>query len=634
MLKVGNACKILDFDIVNIPGGDDEKDRAGRLQTAFVELNKNHRFGSDPVCIAVTGNICLCREFQLPAGSDDNPAKLNDLVQYEAKQQIPFPLDQVEWGYERYEDQAGIGVSLVAVRKHDIQELLNLTDSFKMNVKIITTAPMALFNFINYEFKPEETTLILDAGARGTDFVVMNKRQMYSRTIQIGGREITRVLESKFKVSYEKAEELKKNIAQSQQMSKILAVIEPTLRQLGVEVQRTIGFYKSRARGQRISKCFLLGHTFRLPKMAEYLQGQVREAPFAIVEGLQRIKLDESCNADTWEHEFPTMPVAIGLGLQGLELGELNLNLLPTERKSSTQNVISKVWLAAAAALVVFTLGLLYNQDKRVLNYINEQKDNFTKLETDCTKFQKEEEVIAKAAPPRKALLERLVRVAHDRGKISRVLSAIINLQTEQGKPFFGPVYSADGKVIEKQVYLTNLYASWLPPQDIASDVANNTSRKTDFEQSVFLKKPAGVYGPWLDSVQKNLSKPAEERPEPPLVVIATCEVSPPEELLLVGQEMETALKNIRDVYRDSKGDFHFGFDVVMGSSKQSYTDLLINYDEDKKLKINTDPNGSTSRNGVPYQYATFHAIFRWDDQTDEEPGTAAGTAEAKASGR
>ena len=55
-------------------------------------------------------------------------------------------------------------------------------------------------------------------------------------------------------------------------------------------------------------------------KFAEWTghQAQVREAPFAIVEGLQRLKLDATCNAEVWDREFPTLPVAMGLGLQEL----------------------------------------------------------------------------------------------------------------------------------------------------------------------------------------------------------------------------------------------------------------------------------------------------------------------------
>src|SRR5688572_20570956 len=83
MNKVGNACKIIDFDIIDIAYSEDDKDRPARVQAALSNLTSSHKFGNDPVYLAVPGNICLHREFQLPPGSE---AKLAELVQYEAKQ--------------------------------------------------------------------------------------------------------------------------------------------------------------------------------------------------------------------------------------------------------------------------------------------------------------------------------------------------------------------------------------------------------------------------------------------------------------------------------------------------------------------------------------------------------------------
>ncbi|MGD0094451.1 MAG: pilus assembly protein PilM, partial [Planctomycetota bacterium] len=362
LVATADGCRVAEFDIVEIVVGEDEKDRAKRVQTSLNTLTSNHRFGSDPVYVAVSGNVCLHREFVLPPGSED---KLMDLVQYEAKQQVPYPLEQVEWGFERYEDPNGVGVVLIAVRKNDIQDLLTLGESFKLNVRGIAPSAVALYNFIHYEFKPEGTTLVLDAGAKGIDFVVLNKRQIYFRTIQVAGREITRALETKFKVSYEKAEELKKNVAKSPQMDKILDVIEPTLRQVGNEVQRTIGFYKAKARGQRINQCYLLGHTFRLPRMADYLQTQLREAPFALVEGLQRIKLDLNVNTEVWNTEFPTMAVALGLAVQGLGKSELKLNLLPQPKKVELERAKWKGWMVAAAAAILAALFFSHRQAEK-----------------------------------------------------------------------------------------------------------------------------------------------------------------------------------------------------------------------------------------------------------------------------
>ncbi|MFH0940021.1 MAG: pilus assembly protein PilM [Planctomycetota bacterium] len=602
MAKVGNVCKIIDFDIIDIPVGDDDKDRSVRLQTALRELSNNHKFGNDPVLIAVTGNICLHRECQLPPGSED---KLRDLVWYEAKQQIPFPLDQVEWGYERFDDPSGIGVALIAVRKNDIQDILTLTDQFKLNVIGITASPLALFNYVHYEFAPRNTTLILDAGAKGTDFVVMNKRQIYFRSIQIAGREITRVLENKFKVSYSKAEELKKNITQSPQMEKILTVIEPTLRQLGAEVQRTVGFYKSKSRGQRIYQCYLLGHTFRLPKMAEYLQAQVREAPFAIVEGLQRVKLDQSCNAEVWSREFPTMAVSIGLGLQGLGLSELTLNLIPAKKQAEMEGVKLKAWAVAAAAIVVATLGLSYVQAQAVKNIYADKHTELNQAFTDVNKYENNEQKLTEMIPIRKQLLDRLSRVTRDRGKLLHVLTTLADLKNADGKQFFGE---------DNKVFLTNLYISRIPfPITSSADTLSDASR------SAMLSKSESLFG--LKSVYATLANapdprtlPTETRPDVPLVVILSGEVEIKNARTKIS-EIERALKNLNEL-KDQKNK-----DLLIESNNTpiSYTQPVLLYHwEEKKLMEKSSGTVGTGKERTE-EYKAFHVILHWQDTSDPD---------------
>ncbi|HYF48533.1 MAG TPA: pilus assembly protein PilM [Planctomycetota bacterium] len=592
MTRVGPACKIEDFDIVEIPPGEDDKDRSARLQTALTNLTANHKFGRDPVIVAVTGNICLHREFQLPPGSDD---KLGELVQYEAKQQIPFPLDQVEWGYERYEDPSGVGVALIAVRKNDIQELLTLLkDKCNLNVKGITASPMALYNFIQYEFNPQQTTLILDAGAKGTDFVVMNKRQIYFRTIQIAGREITRALENKFKVPFAKAEDLKKNIAQSPQKDKILQVIEPTLRQLGAEIQRTIGFYKSKARGQRIQQAYLLGHTFRLPGMAESLQAQVREAPFAIVEGLQRVKIDHSCNAEVWNTEFPTMAVAIGLGIQGLGLSELKLNLLPRELVDEAKGVAMKGWVLAAAAVVLAALGVGYMTEQKLLEGYKKRLEELTAIETNAKKFDDKERGITASFPKKKDVLERLSRIARDRGRVTQIFSTVAAL----------PVFGAESKI-----YMTNLYVSRMPlGKDSLAD-----STRAEVLTSQNLNGSSSVYGYMAKGVDP-ITLPAELRPDAPMVVVLSCEVDDSDDKalnrFLAVEEALKALPEVKDL-RTS--------DRVLGKVEHVETPLVYRYEGQL---MSTDsrmaPARETKTPGGKKQ-TVFHAIFRWVDPNDPD---------------
>ena len=615
ILRTETECKIVDFDIVDLPDTGEEDKEAGlpKIEAAMQTLTTNHKFGNDPVYIAVAGGMVLHREFQLPPGSE---SKLEDLVTYEVKQQIPFPIEQVEWGYERFEDPNGVGISMFAVRKTDIADLVAMLKRMGLRVSGIVPASMALFNFIAYEFKPDNTCLILDAGSKSTDFVVMNKRQIFTRPIQIAGREITRVLENKFKVSFEKAEELKKNISQSPQAQKILGVIEPTLRQLGSEIQKTVGFYKSKAKGQRLNQCYLLGHTFRLPGMAETLQGLVREAPFALVEGLQKIKLDYTVNADVWNNEFPTMAVAIGLGLQGLGVSELKLNLLPNAMKTEQALAGWKVWSAAAAALIVATVGYSYVHASAAADRYSAVLEKAQGVEKEYKKFDKTEKDVVDSIPVRETMLKRLSRVGHDRGKVLDAFESVVNLQSN-GKPALG----VDS---ENKVLLTGLYVSRAP-----LTVNTTGTGSTDDPRSSVNREALGLPGTGAAatssggnaSVYSHLKKgqdpatlPIELRPEPPLTVLLSGEYdNSGSKGNAPLSALATALKlpNVKDVRPEGKSD----------AVKRAETPMMFTYQGEKSPKPQTA--------GAETSYSTFNIVMRWDDAADpdNEPAEAAAPA-------
>ncbi len=606
MTRSESECKIVDFDIIDLPepAEGEEKDSLVRVEAAMKTLITNHRFGSDPVYIAVPGNLCLQKEFQLPPGSE---TKLKDLVTYEVKQQIPTPIEQLEWNWERYEDPNGVGISMFAVRKTDIQDLMMMLERLGLNVSGIVPASVALFNFINYEFKPDSTTLVLDAGSKSTDFVVLNKRQIFSRPIQIAGREITRALENKFKVSFEKAEELKKNISQSPQAKQILGVIDPTLRQLGSEIQKTVGFYKSKAKGQRLNQCYLLGHTFRLPGMAETLQALVREAPFALVEGLQKIKLDYTVNADVWNNEFPTMAVAIGLGIQGLDVSELKLNLLPESKRINTSLQQLKVWAAASAALIVATVCFTYVHASGTEEKYTRKLEDVTKVEEDVGKFARDETAATADLPQREMLLKRLSRIGHDRGKVLGALTQLANLKKD-GKPVFGP--DSDNKL-----WLTGLYISRQPLSKV-SDVKAAAgggaagAGTSDFQMRVIatqdLTGSSSIYNKAMAGGQDPKMLPTELRPDVPMLVVIDGEYlqDPPKGGAPVSN-LENVLKGlapIKDLRANNWQDI---------GAKYAESPMIYTY-EGALAKALPPPKAEAP-------YATFHLPMRWNDPSDPD---------------
>ena len=607
MVREGNEARLVDFDIIDIQGVEEEGSRPARVLAALQSLVANHPMRSDPVFLSLPGEHCLFREFLLPPGSE---SRVEELVIFEAKQQIPFPLDQVEMGWERYEEAGGaVGVELIVVRKQVVQEILNLTDQCKLNVQGISVSPVAQFNFLHFEYNLQGPTLLLDAGFKGTDFVVMHGRHIYSRTIPIGGREITRALETKFRVAYDQAEELKKNIAQSKQAEKILGVIEPTLRQLGAEIQRSIGFYKSKSRGQRIQQVYCLGHTFRLPGMAESMAAQIREAPVTVVEGMKRIPLERGVNPEVFAHEFPTMAVALGLGIQGLGLGELKVNLLPKERITEITVGRKRTWAAVAAAAVLLALYVSYNRTLQERDQKLTLDKELEKVLQEANRYDKQVGQIAAGFPDERAKLEYVTRTVRDRGRLLDIFSKLMRLRDEQGQPFFGG---------PARVYLTGLYVSRIPfsyeqgalPAPVNPAVGGY--RRDMLRQSAALRGPSSIYG-FLAKGDKNpLDMPPGKRPDPPICVVLSGEVEGSDQAMFqVLAALGAVLKQMPGVIGDPQTGYPYTNDRRSGLTRK---EVVPNVNEKGEPDAQ---NPVASERDVPY--SVFHVVFRYQPPDDPD---------------
>ncbi|MGH7144646.1 MAG: pilus assembly protein PilM [Planctomycetota bacterium] len=347
MSRSGDQVYLDDYRVIPIEYSENDDNRAQRVMDALGQLAASADFKKNYAYVSIAGNLALFKEFVL-----DEVAAAKDVkkvIEFEAKQQIAIPLDEVEWRHQMYEQDGKKGVMIVAVRKSIISELVEQFDKFNIRLAGITAAPIALTNFIQYEYNPEGAVTLLDSGMRSTDFVVLDGKHLFFRPLGIAGKEITQAVMEIFKFDHTKAEDLKKKInsMQPKQAEKIMKKVDPLLRSLASEVHRSIGFYKSKNKGVKIGKLFLFGYTFRLPEMADIIARQVREAPALLIEAPQRLRLGSGVDQKKFDEDFPGLPVAIGLGLQGLGEKSIDINLSNLKPPEETEEAKNRsMWLA------------------------------------------------------------------------------------------------------------------------------------------------------------------------------------------------------------------------------------------------------------------------------------------------
>jgi type IV pilus assembly protein PilM len=364
--QLGDQLEAVAFDIVEHPQilSDPEANRDELIRSALETfLSRNVVTGSD-ICVSVPGQSSFTRFVKLPPV---DAKKIPEIVRFEAEQQIPFAIDDVIWRWQTFheKDNPDVEVGIFAMKREDIGKVLAHFSGVAMQVDVVQMAPLALYNFMSYDGQASEqgATLLADIGADKTDLVVSDGARIWTRTIQIGGNNFTEALVKSFKLSFAKAEKLKRTAASSKYARQIFQAMRPVFADLVQEMQRSVGYYTSLHREARFRRVVGLGNGFRLPGLQKFLE-QNLSIPVVRVESFRRLRPGPAVSTPVFNDNVLSLGVSYGLAAQGLQEARVATNLLPAQIARSREWQRKKPWFGAIAAVILMTLGIILYRTK------------------------------------------------------------------------------------------------------------------------------------------------------------------------------------------------------------------------------------------------------------------------------
>jgi type IV pilus assembly protein PilM len=333
-------------------------------------LSRNDVSG-DLIAISVPGHSALVRFIQLPPVESN---KVAEIVKYEARQQIPFALEEVIWDYQSLGsgvEESGYmldaEVGLFAMKRDQVMQALRPFTNAKVEVELIQIAPLALYNVLTYdelgvrpgEPRPagDEYTIVLDMGCDNTTLLVTNGAKIWVRNVPIGGNHFTRALTKEMKLSFAKAEHLKCNATKSPDPRAVFQALRPVFNEYVSEIQRSIGYFSSVNRQAKINKVIGYGNGFKLAGLQKFLQQNLQyevERP----DSFNALAGDAVLNAPLFQENVLGFAVPYGLALQVLDQTSIRTTLLPPEIASARKIRRKKPWAVATAATLLAGLGL------------------------------------------------------------------------------------------------------------------------------------------------------------------------------------------------------------------------------------------------------------------------------------
>src|SRR5580693_4081528 len=155
--ELDGQIKATAFDYVEHPKilSQPDADPDQLTREALTKFLSRNNLRGDMVVISVPGQSGLARFVKLPPVEEK---KIADIVRFEAKQQIPFPLDEVVWDFQKLGSgevadgfAMGTEIGLFALKRDMVFRYLQHFKDVNVEVHVVQMAPLALCNFISFD---------------------------------------------------------------------------------------------------------------------------------------------------------------------------------------------------------------------------------------------------------------------------------------------------------------------------------------------------------------------------------------------------------------------------------------------------------------------------------------------------
>jgi len=327
---VGEDGKVLEKKVYGVGAPLDAVDPWICLSNLVSDFKENLQ--RSRIAIGISGRHTLERRFKLPP---IERRKIDDLVRYEAKQQIPFALEDVAWDWQVICDKGHEGpflmeseILLQSTKLTVIDNLLKICNLLKLRPDIIQSNTIALTNALLLKHNSNNhPNAVISIGAETTAIVIANDQNYWNRNILIGGNHFTKALCKYLMIPFAKAEEIKFGEVLQTHEERAVA-IKPIIADLVTEIGRSLMFYDTLLGWDKdtriVGDVYLVGKTFELPGVMD-----------AIIQTVNKAK-DQLCWGNQWMNwaSGDECVEAYALAMQALGKTKYTTNLLPKKKSA------------------------------------------------------------------------------------------------------------------------------------------------------------------------------------------------------------------------------------------------------------------------------------------------------------
>ncbi len=352
-----------------------EASRSGAFSKALEGVFSNNQFSSKKVNICAPGFNVFTKFVKLPPVDS---TKITQIVQFEAQQNVPFPLEEVAWDYQIVgtSSTGEFEVLLVAIKSDVVEALFQDIEKFGLVPQIVDVSTAALSNSFRFNYPDiDGCTMLLDIGAKTSNLMFFEKDKFFARNINIGTNLITQEFANESHLPVSAAEKIKVEKGfvslggayeepDDPQAAAISKIARQVMTRLHIQVNQTIQFYRQQQGGTPPMRLFLSGGGSTMPYTAQFFAEKLN-LPVEYFNPFKNIEIDPSINLEELAKVAHTFGEVNGLALRNLAHCPVEVNLLPPSYlKRQEFNQKKPYIIAALYSLVIGAFSFIIVEGK------------------------------------------------------------------------------------------------------------------------------------------------------------------------------------------------------------------------------------------------------------------------------
>lgn len=397
ILPDGGGMRLLRFDVREYTDEQKEMTFDQSFAEVFPSMLSGNEFISTDVMVSISGQVAFSRLSKLPPRGDDK-SNIRKVIDFEAKQIIPYPMNEVIWdsqlvvrNIEAEQQNAApeepenpeepvpdvpkfseeMEALIVAVKKDLLTDIAELIEDYGKKVLAIEIAATASYNAARaIQLGEQGCDMILNIGGRCSSLVFVDHSRIFIRVIPIAGFMITQQIAKEFNISNPEAEDLKRRHgfvalggAYEEPESEVAATISKIARnvmtKLHGEINRTITMWRSQNGGTRPRRAFLAGGGSLMEFTNRFFEEKLR-IPVDYLNPFTILEIDQNVDKARLNAVAPMFSELIGSALRAVISCPVEINLLPDSIKGRRAFQRKKPYLYASCVTVIFCLIVFY----------------------------------------------------------------------------------------------------------------------------------------------------------------------------------------------------------------------------------------------------------------------------------